>query len=133
MACKTDPTFPAPNLNVATARYEDGSVALFEAGWLAPRLPENHFTITGALGHVSIELETLELGQGIVGGVEIHVPGASDRLGLCFALQLGRFLDAVQRRAPPVPGLDEGLASLAFTDRLRLADGRHMIRQRSSR
>jgi myo-inositol 2-dehydrogenase/D-chiro-inositol 1-dehydrogenase len=116
-AVKTDPSFPAANLNVAMARYEDGSVALFEAGWLAPRLPANHFTITGALGHVSIELETLEL-TGIVRGEEIHVPGTPDRMGTCFALQLSRFLDAVQQGTAPVPGLEEGLACLALTDRL---------------
>ncbi|MEA2408701.1 MAG: myo-inositol 2-dehydrogenase / D-chiro-inositol 1-dehydrogenase [Thermoleophilaceae bacterium] len=117
VAVKTDPSLPTPNFNVARAEYPDGTVACLETGWLTPELPPSHFTVTGSRGQIHVDMATFAL-EGVVDGTPVRVAAGSDRVSLCFALQLERFLASVRAGRPPVPGLEEGLASLRFTERL---------------
>jgi myo-inositol 2-dehydrogenase / D-chiro-inositol 1-dehydrogenase len=117
LAIQTDPTLPAPNLNVAFARYPDGTVAVLETGWLLPALPPCHFTVSGPRGGLTIDFETMALTGTIDGRLE-HLDPHEDRTHLCFRLQLARFVEAARSGRAMTPGLAEAMASLEYTERI---------------
>lgn len=117
-AVRTDPSFAAPNLNSATVRYADGSVAMLETGWLTPVLPPGrHFDVTGPRGRVTIDPFTFDLEARVDGHREV-LPAQDAVRTVCFARQLRRFLEAVREQRAPVPGLDDAIASMTFAEQI---------------
>ena len=115
--------FASPNVNGGVLRYADGSVARVEVVWLTPVLPQSQFVVTGPLGRATLDPPTFALDVRFADGRrEQHTP-PGDKTEVCFALQLERFIGAMRAGTPPVPGLDEAIASLQLAERIAHAAG----------
>ncbi|NUT55391.1 MAG: Gfo/Idh/MocA family oxidoreductase [Thermoleophilia bacterium] len=120
---RTDPAFATANVNGGVLTYADGTVARLEVVWLTPVLPTPQFVVTGPGGLATLEPPTFRLTVELADGTtETHEP-PGDKTEVCFALQLGRFVDAVLSGTPPVPGLEEAIASLELAERIARAAG----------
>ena len=120
---RTDPTYARANVNGGVLTYGDGTVARLDIVWLTPVLPPSHFVVTGPMGLANLEPPTFRLTVEFADGTtEIHEP-PGDKTEVCFALQLERFIGAVRAGTPPVPGLDEAIASLELAERIAHASG----------
>ena len=79
--------------------------------------------VTGPNGLATLEPPTFRLTVELADGTtETHEP-PGDKAEVCFALQLERFVDAALAGTPPVPGLDEAIASLELAERIARAAG----------
>ena len=86
-------------------------------------LPPSQFVVTGPKGLATLEPPTFRLTVELADGTtETHEP-PGDKTEVCFALQLQRFVDAALAGTPPVPGLDEAIASLELAERIARAAG----------
>jgi hypothetical protein len=56
-------------------------------------------------------------------GTTEELPAPGDKTEVCFERQLSRFVDHCLASTPPVPGLDEALASLELAQRIAAAAG----------
>jgi predicted dehydrogenase len=120
---RTDPAYATANVNGGVLTYADGSVARLEVVWLTPVLPRSEFVVTGPKGLARLDPRTFALAVELADGTtELHEP-PGDKTTVCFALQLERFVDACLTGTPPVPGLDEAVASLALAERIAVAAG----------
>ena len=120
---RTDPAYARPNVNGGVLTYEDGTVARLEVVWLTPVLPRSQFVVTGPNGLATLDPPTFRLTVELADGTtETHEP-PGDKTEVCFALQLERFVDAALSGTPPVPGLDEAIASLELAERIAHAAG----------
>jgi myo-inositol 2-dehydrogenase/D-chiro-inositol 1-dehydrogenase len=120
---RTDPAFARANVNGGVLTYEDGTLARLEVVWLTPVLPRSQFVITGPKGLATLEPPTFRLTVELADGTtETHEP-PGDKTEVCFALQLERFVEAALAGTPPVPGLDEAIASLELAERIAHAAG----------
>jgi myo-inositol 2-dehydrogenase / D-chiro-inositol 1-dehydrogenase len=120
---RTDPGYATANVNGGVLTYADGTVARLEVVWLTPVLPRSQFVVTGPKGLATLEPPsfrlTIELADGTT---ETHEP-PGEKTETCFALQLERFVDAALAGRPPVPGLDDAIASLELAERIAHAAG----------
>jgi myo-inositol 2-dehydrogenase/D-chiro-inositol 1-dehydrogenase len=120
---RTDPAYATANVNGGVLTYADGSVARLEVVWLTPVLPRSQFVVTGPKGLATLEPPTFRLTVELAdGSSETHEP-PGDRTEVCFSLQLERFVDACLAGRPPVPGLDDAIASLELAERIAHAAG----------
>jgi predicted dehydrogenase len=120
---RTDPTYASPNVNGGVLAYEDGTIARLDVVWLTPVLPRSQFVVTGPRGLANLDPPTFRLTVELADGTtETHEP-PGDKTEVCFGLQLRRFVDAVLAGTPPVPGLDEAIASLDLAERIARAAG----------
>jgi myo-inositol 2-dehydrogenase / D-chiro-inositol 1-dehydrogenase len=120
---RTDPTYARANVNGGVLTYDDGTVARLDVIWLTPVLPRSQFVVIGPKGLATLEPATFRLTVEFADGTtENHEP-PGDKTEVCFALQLERFVDAVLAGRPPVPGLDEAIASLELAERIARAAG----------
>lgn len=120
---RTDPVYATANVNGGVLTYADGSVARLEVVWLTPVLPRSQFVVTGPKGLATLEPPTFRLTVELAdGSSETHEP-PGDRTEVCFSLQLERFVDACLAGRPPVPGLDDAIASLELAERIAHAAG----------
>ena len=117
-ALRTDDEFAAPNLTGARLSYSDGTVALVEFGWLTEALPRCEISVLGPNGHVLLDGFTFTLALTTRDGKKVvDLPG--DRTTRSFERQLTRFVDLVTGRGGrPAPGLADGLAALALSERI---------------
>jgi predicted dehydrogenase len=120
---RTDPAYATANVNGGVLTYADGTVARLEVIWLTPVLPRSQFVVTGPKGVATLDPPTFRLTVELAGrGAEtLEPPG--DKTEVCFALQLERFVDASLAGRPPVPGLEEAIASLELAERIAHAAG----------
>ena len=120
---RTDPAYARANVNGGVLTYEDGTIARLEVVWLTPVLPRSQFVVTGPNGLATLDPPTFRLTVELADGTtETHEP-PGDKTEVCFALQLERFVDAALSGTPPVPGLDEAIASLELAERIAHAAG----------
>ena len=120
---RTDPAYATANVNGGVLTYADGTVARLEVVWLTPVLPRSQFVVTGPKGLANLDPPTFRLTVELADGTaETHEP-PGDKTEVCFALQLERFVDACLAGRPPVPGLDEAIASLELAERIAHAAG----------
>jgi len=120
---RSDPSFATPNVNGGILRYADGTVARVEVIWLYPVLPPSQFVVTGPLGRATLDPPTFGLDVLFRDGTIERMEPPGDKTEVCFALQLERFLDHVLAGTPPVPGLEEAIASLELAERIAVAGG----------
>lgn len=121
-ALRTDPATPAPHLTGARLVWPDGTTALVEVGWWLPVLPRCELEVVGDGGRALLDLRTFDLrGEFESETQDVRFPG--ERMARCFARQLERFLALCEGRGPASPGLEEGLASLALSERVAAAAG----------
>ncbi len=120
---RTDPDYATANVNGGVLTYADGSVARLEVVWLTPVLPRSQFVVTGPLGLATLDPPTFRLEVELADGTCETLEPPGDKTEVCFKLQLERFIDAVLSRTPPVPGLDEAIASLELAERIAHAAG----------
>jgi myo-inositol 2-dehydrogenase / D-chiro-inositol 1-dehydrogenase len=118
---RTDPGFASPNVNGGILTYADGSVARVEVVWLTPVLPASQFTVTGPLGHATLDPPTFALDVRFADGRREQHPPPGDKTEVCFDRQLQAFLGHVTGGTAPVPGLAEALASLELAERIAVA------------
>ncbi|WP_419992571.1 Gfo/Idh/MocA family protein [Streptomyces boninensis] len=117
-AVRTAPDAPAANLTGARLTYPSGTTALVEVGWWADRLPPCELQLLGDRGHAVLDCATFRLTLDTAAGREVYDP-PGERTERCFDRQLERFVDLTTGRLPrAVPGLEEGLASLALSERI---------------
>jgi myo-inositol 2-dehydrogenase/D-chiro-inositol 1-dehydrogenase len=120
---RTDPAYARANVNGGVLTYDDGTIARLEVVWLTPVLPRSQFVVTGPNGLATLEPPTFRLTVELADGTtETHEP-PGDKTEVCFALQLERFVESVLAGTPPVPGLDEAIASLELAERIARAAG----------
>ena len=120
---RTDPAFATANVNGGILTYADGTVARLEIVWLTAVLPPSEFSVTGPLGHATLDPPTFRLTVTLAGGHREELDPPGDKTQVCFALQLERFVDHCLSGTPPVPGLDEAFASLELAERIARAAG----------
>lgn len=120
---RTDPAYATANVNGGVLTYADGSVARLEVVWLTPVLPPGQFVVTGPKGLATLDPPTFRLTVELADGTTetLEPPGA--KTDVCFALQLERFVEAWRAGRPPVPGLEEAIASLELAERIAHAAG----------
>lgn len=129
-ALRTAPDAPAPNLTGARLAYPGGTVVLMEFGWWADRLPACELSILGDRGHAVLDCATFRLELSTADGTEVVDP-PGERTARCFDRQLARFVELVSgRRAVPEPGLSDGLAALALSERVAELAEEHGPRRR---
>jgi predicted dehydrogenase len=109
--------YACPNVNGAVLTYADGTIVRLEVIWLYPSLPPNQFVVTGPRGRVVLDPPTFELELELDGRREV-MPAPGDKTERCFALQLGRFLEACREQVPPAPGLEDALAASGLCERI---------------
>jgi predicted dehydrogenase len=120
---RTDPAYATANVNGGILTYADGTVARLEVVWLTPVLPRSQFVVTGPSGMATLDPPTFGLTVELAGGETETLKPPGDKTEVCFALQLERFVDACLAGRPPVPGLDEAIASLDLAERIAQAAG----------
>jgi myo-inositol 2-dehydrogenase / D-chiro-inositol 1-dehydrogenase len=120
---RTDPAYATANVNGGVLVYADGSVARLEVVWLTPVLPRSQFVVTGPNGLAVLDPPTFRLTVELADGTNETVEPPGEKTEVCFALQLERFVDACLAGRPPVPGLDDAIASLELAERIALAAG----------
>lgn len=120
---RTDPAYATANVNGGILTYADGTVARLEVIWLTPVLPRSQFVVTGPKGLATLDPPTFGLTVELAGGTRETLEPPGDKTEVCFALQLERFVDACLAGRPPVPGLDEAVASLDLAERIARAAG----------
>ena len=120
---RTDPTYATANVNGGVLVYASGTVARLEVVWLTPVLPRSQFVVTGPHGLATLDPPTFRLTVELADGTKETIEPPGDKREVCFALQLERFVDACLAGRPPVPGLDEAIASLELAERIALAAG----------
>ena len=120
---RTDPAYATANVNGGVLTYADGTVARLEVVWLTPVLPPSQFVVTGPNGMATLDPPTFGLTVELAGGETETLEPPGDKTEVCFALQLERFVDACLAGRPPVPGLDEAIASLELAERIAQAAG----------
>lgn len=120
---RTDPSYATANVNGGVLTYADGSVARLEVVWLTPVLPRSQFVVTGPKGLATLDPPTFRLTVELADGTTEVVEPPGDKTEVCFALQLERFVDACLTGTPPVPGLNEAVASLELAERIAQAAG----------
>jgi predicted dehydrogenase len=91
--------------------------------WLTPVLPRSQFVVTGPKGVATLDPPTFRLTVELADGATETLEPPGDKTEVCFALQLERFVDAWLAGRPPVPGLDEAIASLELAERIAHAAG----------
>jgi myo-inositol 2-dehydrogenase / D-chiro-inositol 1-dehydrogenase len=129
-ALRSDERYATANANGAILEYEDGTVVRLEVIWLYPVLPPSQFVVTGPRGRAVLDPPTFALSVELADGTTEELPAQGDKTEVCFARQLSRFVDHCLAGTPPVPGLDEALASLELAQRIATAAGL-MAEQRS--
>lgn len=120
---RTDPAYATANVNGGVLTYADGSVARLEVVWLTPVLPRSQFVVTGPKGLATLDPPTFRLTVELADGTTEVVEPPGDKTEVCFALQLERFAGACLAGRPPVPGLDDAIASLELAERIAQAAG----------
>lgn len=120
---RTDPAFATANVNGGVLTYADGTVALLEVVWMTPVLPPSQFIVTGPLGRATLDPPTFRLTVELADGTIETLDPPGDKTETCFALQLERFVTHCLAGTPPVPGLDEAIASLDLAERIARAGG----------
>jgi myo-inositol 2-dehydrogenase / D-chiro-inositol 1-dehydrogenase len=120
---RTDPAYATANVNGGVLTYADGTVARLEVVWLTPVLPRSQFVVTGPNGMATLDPPTFGLTVELAGGETERLEPPGDKTDVCFALQLERFVDACLAGRPPVPGLEEAIASLELAERIAQAAG----------
>jgi myo-inositol 2-dehydrogenase / D-chiro-inositol 1-dehydrogenase len=120
---RTDPAYATANVNGGVLTYADGSVARLEVVWLTPVLPRSQFVVTGPKGLATLDPPTFRLTVELQDGTSEELAPPGDKTEVCFALQLERFVDSCRAGRPPVPGLEEALASLELAERIATAAG----------
>ena len=86
-------------------------------------LPPSQFVVTGPLGRATLDPPTFGLTVELADGSTETLEPPGDKTAVCFALQLERFVDHCLAGTPPVPGLDEAIASQALAERIAGAAG----------
>lgn len=119
----TDPAYARPNVNGGVLTYDDGTVARLEVVWLTPVLPTSEFVVTGPLGRATLDPPTFGLTVELADGRVERLDPPGDKLEVCFALQLERFVSSCLDGNAPVPGFEEALASLELAERIAEAAG----------
>jgi predicted dehydrogenase len=119
-AVTTSTDFASPNVNGAVLRYAGGAVVRLEVIWLVPSLPPSQFVVTGPRGRAVLDPPTFALEVEVEGRREELSPDG-EKVEVCFALQLERFVAACRDGSPPVPGLQEALAASELCERIALA------------
>jgi myo-inositol 2-dehydrogenase/D-chiro-inositol 1-dehydrogenase len=120
---RSDPAYATANVNGGVLSYADGSIARLEVVWLTPVLPRAQFVVTGPSGLATLDPPTFRLSVELADGTRETLEAPGDKIEICFALQLERFVDACLAGKPPVPGIDEALASLELAERIATAAG----------
>jgi myo-inositol 2-dehydrogenase/D-chiro-inositol 1-dehydrogenase len=120
---RTDPAYATANVNGGVLTYADGTVARLEVVWLTPVLPRSQFVVTGPKGLATLDPPTFRLTVELADGTTEELEPPGDKTEVCFSLQLERFVDAWRAGRPPVPGLDEAVASLELAERVAHAAG----------
>ena len=123
MAMRSDDRFATANANLGLLRYADGSVARLEVVWLYPVLPPSQFVVTGPLGRAVLDPPTFALTVKLADGAVEELVAPGDKTQVCFRRQLASFVDHCLAGTAPIPGIDEGLASLALAQRVAAAAG----------
>jgi myo-inositol 2-dehydrogenase / D-chiro-inositol 1-dehydrogenase len=123
VATRSDDQFATANANLGLLRYEDGSVVRLEVVWLYPVLPPSQFVITGPFGRAVLDPPTFALTVELADGSVEELSAPGDKTEVCFRRQLASFVDHCLAGTAPVPGVDEGLASLALAQRVAAAAG----------
>ena len=106
-------------MNGAILEYEDGTIARLDVIWLYPVLPPSQFVVTGPTGlrrPRPADLRAHASSSRTARPRSCAAPG--DKTEVCFERQLSRFVDRCLAGTPPVPGLDEALASLELAQRI---------------
>jgi myo-inositol 2-dehydrogenase/D-chiro-inositol 1-dehydrogenase len=120
---RTDPEYATANVNGGILTYADGTVARLEVVWMTPVLPPSQFLLTGPLGHALLDPPTFRLTVELADGTTETLEPPGGKTETCFALQLERFVGSALAGTPPVPGLEEALASLELAERIAHAAG----------
>lgn len=122
-ALRSNDRYATANVNGAILEYEDGTLARLEVIWLYPVLPPSQFVVTGPSGRAVLDPLTFALRVELADGTTEELPAPGDKTKVCFSRQLDRFVDCCLDGTPPVPGLDEALASLGLAQRIAAAAG----------
>jgi myo-inositol 2-dehydrogenase / D-chiro-inositol 1-dehydrogenase len=120
---RSDSRYASDNANVAVLEYEGGTLVRLEVVWLFPVLPPSQFVVTGPLGRAVLDPPTFSLAVDLVDGTHEELTIARGKTEVCFERQLTRFVDHCLAGTPPVPGIDEALASLELAERIAVAAG----------
>ena len=122
-ALRSDERYATANANLAILEYDDGTLVRLEVIWLYPVLPPSQFVVTGPRGRAVLDPPTFALSVELADGTTEELPAPGDKTEVCFERQLCRFVDHCLASTPPVPGLDEALASLELAQRIAAAAG----------
>jgi len=117
-ALATEPGLGSPNLAGARLVWPDGTTAVTEFGWWTDALPRCAVGVLGSRGYAVLDGYTFDLELRTRDETRVaYFPG--DRTTRSFDRQLDRFCDLVSgRTGRAVPGLAEGLAGLALSERI---------------
>jgi myo-inositol 2-dehydrogenase/D-chiro-inositol 1-dehydrogenase len=122
-ALRSDDRYATANANGAVLEYEDGTLVRLEVIWLFPVLPPSQFIVTGPRGRAVLDPPSFALTVELADGTVEMLPAPGPKTEVCFARQLDRFVDHCLSGTPPVPGLEEALASLGLAQRIAESAG----------
>ncbi|RAV17729.1 Gfo/Idh/MocA family protein [Paenibacillus contaminans] len=111
---RTRTEFPTTNYDLSVIRFENGDIAKVEIGWFLPKFPKGEFEIVGPKG-IAIFDRFDQYVQLKTGEITETVKLEEDWAASCFSIQLGKFIASIRTNTPCVPGVDEGIGSLALT------------------
>lgn len=111
---KTRPEFPSSNYDLTVIRFANGDLAKVEIGWFLPNFPQGEFEVMGPRGIAVFNREekTVRIKSG---QTTREVRLEEDYFESCFRIQLEKFIQSIRTGTPCLPGVDEGIASLALT------------------
>ena len=121
---RTDPAYASANVNGGVLAYQDGTIARLDVVWLTPVLPPSQIRRHRAQGPRdprAAHLPAHGRASRTVRPRRTSRPATRRRSASRSSFE--RFVDAVLAGTPPVPGLDEAIASLELAERIARAAG----------
>lgn len=112
---RSEASYASPNVNGAILHYRDGTVVRLEVIWLYPFLPPSQIVFTGPAGRAVVDPATFALRIDTRFQSE-ELPPPGEKVEVCFAKQLDRFLDCCVERRAPVPGMGDALRALELAE-----------------
>tara|TARA_R110002167_G_scaffold49412_39_gene144810 strand:+ start:2988 stop:4004 length:1017 start_codon:yes stop_codon:yes gene_type:complete len=112
--------YDVDDTGIMVITWDNGTESIIESGWWQPHMdgPEASSGIFGTKGYASLFPTFLKIKQGEAS--KITTPDLPKREEHCdqiiYTRQMAYFLDCIQTRTPPIPGLSEGLTVLQIVD-----------------
>lgn len=117
---KSRPEFASSNYDISVIDFENGDRAKLEIAWFYPVFPYGEFEVVGPGGLIEYD----RFKRYVRLRTRTKTEEVRDELNWwegCFDLMFERFFDSIENDTTPMPGVAEGIYSLALTKRIEAA------------